>query len=281
MIKLKRELVLVDGNSLATAAYYALPPLTTSSGKPTGATYGFINSIFKLLSDFPTHFGVVFDKGTSRRKGIGGYKENRNPLPDDAYSQYEDIKRFLNCLRIPFFSRDGYEGDDILAIFAHKFHNEIPVIIATRDKDLLQLCALSNVYVMFTKFAGGNASTELVNATKVKEIMGVEASQVALLKALAGDSSDNFKGVPGIGPKTAIKLIDKHHDYAGIIKLAEEDSTYGRKIRDNLDDFKMCWDLAELRPEETKIDLGILARRPGNEEALHQFYVDMEFRQFL
>ncbi len=286
-----RKLILFDGNSVTTAAYFGVTQLSNSKGVPTNATYGFITSLFKVLlnENFPTHCGVVFDSNFSHRKEISPtYKSHRKPLDSELYEQYPYIKRFLNIMRIPYFEVQGYEGDDLLAIISTKFYKDIPIKIVTRDRDLLQLCALPNTTISLTNFSKSGASTRDMQTREVEEMLGVTPEQIIILKSLEGDSSDNIKGVPGIGRKTALKLIKEYGTLEEIVSTANSDEIrpkrIGKLIRDNIGSLYESYSLAKLITKDIfgdELTLDSLQRRPADEKALCDFYVELEFNSFL
>jgi DNA polymerase-1 len=280
------KLVLVDGNSLAVSSYFGIPKLSTKSGIPTNAVYGFISSIFKLMDDFPTHFGVVFDKGHSHRKAASStYKSHRRPMDEELRTQLPIIKEFLDVLRIPHFAKQGYEGDDILSIFTHKFCGILPIYVATRDRDLFQLCQYKDTYVIFTHMTKGKASTQVVDATKVKELMGITPEQIVYYKALAGDQSDEIPGVRGVGNKTAIKLIQEHNDLDTIVTLAKNNNLkpprLNKLIMDDIINLVASFKLGSLLVEDTFVELDNLKRVPSNENEVTKFFEKYEFNSFL
>ncbi|MDD4403125.1 MAG: hypothetical protein PHI24_15080, partial [Desulfitobacteriaceae bacterium] len=173
-------LLLIDGNSLITASYFALPPLYTSTGIPTNALKGFVDTTFKLLNDYqPTHMLVAFDSKENKRKEVyPDYKANRRELDEALFAQFEYIERFLKHMRIPILRKAGYEADDIIASFAIAFNEAMPIIVATRDKDLFRLCCFPDVRIAYSVGAG-----ELVDSDRVVDILGVLPEQVGYFKA--------------------------------------------------------------------------------------------------
>lgn len=217
------ELLLIDGNSILAAAYYAIPYLETSSGIPTSATKGFIGSIFKLLERNPTHIAVVFDQGPYLRQHIStDYKANRSPAGEDLKLQMPFVREFLTIMGISYFVKQGYEGDDIIAALVAKFNNSLPIGIVTRDKDLFQLCAFPNVYVKYAHFARGETVTEIITRDTVKSKLGVFPEQIPSYKSLVGKTADNVAGVKSIGPKTAVSLLSTYPDVFSIVSSAKQ-----------------------------------------------------------
>lgn len=281
-----KKMILIDGNSIAYASYHGLPKLTTENGFPTGALKGFINSVFKLLNSFPTHTAAIFDKGKSFRKGASSeYKSNRKETPEDLKKQFPVIKEFLHLMGISCLSKDGYEADDGIAILTNKFHRDIPIYIATRDKDLFQLTSFPNTYIIYTRIERGKSITRIMGYKEVEDYVGIKPEQLCIFKALAGDASDNIKGVPGIGKVTAIKLIKEYGDLNTIVNLAKSDKLkpprLGKLIRENIESLNLSYKLGLLKFEETDITLQDLQRRRAEDDKLIEFYKKYELKSFL
>lgn len=214
-----KRLFLIDGNSLLYRAYYAIRGLTNSKGQATNAVFGFATGLRKLLDgENPHYLGVVFDsKGPTFRHAIfKEYKATRKPMPEDLVSQLPLVKKLLGALRIPYFQKPGYEGDDLLGSLASRAaeHN-VHTVLVSHDKDLLQLVdAKTSVF---------NPVKELyLDETAVEESFGVRADQVVDVLSLWGDSSDNIPGVPGVGEKTAKNLIREFGSVAALLANAEK-----------------------------------------------------------
>lgn len=204
------RLLLIDGNAILHRAYHAIPPLTDQEGKPTGAIYGFFSILIKLYHDLkPTSIAVAFDRPapTFRKKLYKDYQAQRPKMEEDLSSQVARVHEMLEQCEIPVFEMDGYEADDILGTLSRKCQIN-DVVIVTGDRDLLQLVEDDRVLVfMPTK---GISEGKLYGEKDVVERMGVPPRQIADLKALTGDASDNYPGVVGIGPKTAVSLLLTH-----------------------------------------------------------------------
>ncbi len=272
-------LLLIDGNSLITASYFALPPLYTSTGISTNALKGFVDTVYKLLNDYqPSHMLVAFDsKENKRKEAYPDYKANRRELDEALYSQFEYIERFLKYMHIPMLRKSGYEADDIIASFTIAFNEAMPIIIATRDKDLFRLCCFPSVRIAYSVGSG-----QLVDSAGVVDMLGVLPEQVGFFKALSGDPSDNVKGVPGIGKVTASKLLNRYGDLDTIVKLAEEEALEparaGRLIRENMAELNKSFDLVRFitRPINIRIDM-LELRIPEINPELDAFFEAMEF----
>jgi len=203
------KLVLIDAFAILHRAFHAIPPLTNKKGEPTNAVYGFVSMILKVVQDLqPNSLAVCFDvkAPTFRHKEFKDYQSQRPPTADELTSQIEKAKDFLKAANIPIYLKAGYEADDLLGTIAKKSDAD-SVIIATGDKDMLQLVdEKTKIYMPIV----GLSSAKLFGQVEAKERMGVFPSQIPDLKSLMGDPSDNYPGVAGIGPKTAIKLLEKY-----------------------------------------------------------------------
>lgn len=223
MMKKEEEFILIDGNALFYRAFYALPSFTNMEGIPTGAVYGFIRMLMKLLrEEKPQYIACAFDKGrkTFRHRKSKDYKANRPAMPQELVAQIPLIKETLEAFRIPIFEEEEYEADDILGTLAKKGEKEgLRVKILTGDKDLLQVVS-SSIFVLRPK--KGISETHLFDEEEVKKELGVSPSQIADFLALAGDSSDNISGVPGIGKVTAKALIKEFDSLENLLENLEE-----------------------------------------------------------
>ena len=211
-----KKLVLIDGNSIMNRAFYGImgsKALTTKDGKYTNAIYGFLAILFKLLEDEkPDYIGVTFDlkAPTARHKMYEGYKANRKGMPTELAEQMPIIKDVLRAMNIDIIEKEGYEGDDIIGTLSRYGEQKgLEVVILSGDRDTFQL-ATDNVRINIPRTKGGKTETEIFNRKKVKEVYGIEPKQLIEVKGLQGDTSDNIPGVPGIGEKTALSLIQKY-----------------------------------------------------------------------
>ncbi|NLW16776.1 MAG: DNA polymerase I, partial [Firmicutes bacterium] len=204
----KQRLFLLDGHSLAFRAFFALPLLSTASGRFTNATYGFAMMLTRLLEDNePDYIAVAFDAGkpTERLKLYADYKGTRDKTPGEMAEQIPYIKEILAAYNIPMLELPGYEADDIIGTLAKQATAAgLETVIVTGDRDTLQLVS-ETVTVWLTR--RGITDVEVYDEAAVRERYGLEPKQLIDLKALMGDSSDNIPGVPGIGEKTGIKLL--------------------------------------------------------------------------
>jgi DNA polymerase-1 len=207
----KPLLMLFDGNALVHRAFHALPPLTVSkTGETVGAVYGFTLMLLKALSELnPSHCAVAFDlkAPTFRHQLFKEYKAHRPPTPDELVSQLGRVRELVSTLNIPIFELEGYEADDVLGTLSREAGDQgIDSVIVTGDADTMQLVS-PRTKVLYPKPRGSFSDTTLYDEAAVKERYGVAPEHIADLKGLVGDPSDNIPGIPGVGKKTAAKLI--------------------------------------------------------------------------
>ena len=222
-----KKLVLIDGNSIMNRAFYGImgsKALTTKDGKYTNAIYGFLAILFKLLEDEkPDYIGVSFDlkAPTARHKMYEGYKANRKGMPTELAEQMPIIKDVLRAMNIDIIEKEGYEGDDIIGTLSRYGEQKgLEVVILSGDRDTFQL-ATDNVRINIPRTKAGKTETEIFNREKVKEVYGIEPKQLIEVKGLQGDTSDNIPGVPGIGEKTALSLVQKYGTIDNLYKKLE------------------------------------------------------------
>ncbi|NLO73583.1 MAG: DNA polymerase I [candidate division WS1 bacterium] len=219
----KPRLLLVDGNSLLHRAFHALPPLMTSDGRPTNAIYGLAQMLVSLLEQHPPQAALVaFDAPgpTLRHQEFAEYKATRKPAPEDLAPQFSMARELVSALGLAQAELSGWEADDLISSVAQQAEGEgYEVIIVTGDRDLVQLVT-GHTDVLAT--IRGVADTRLYDLEQVREEYGLEPGQIADLKALAGDSSDNIPGVPGIGPKTATALLQQFNSVENVLEHLEE-----------------------------------------------------------
>ena len=256
-----KKLVLIDGNSIMNRAFYGImgsKMLTTKDGKYTNAVYGFLAIMFKILDDIkPEYLAVAFDmKGKLKRKELfEGYKANRHGMPDELAEQMPMIKEILKAMNIDIIEKEGYEGDDILGTLAKYGEKQgLEVTILSGDRDTFQL-ASDNITIRIPRTKAGKTETEDYNRTKVLEEYGLEPEQLIEVKALQGDTSDNIPGVPGVGPKTAISLIQRYNTVKELYEKIEagEDDLKGKQ-KENIVNNK---EMAELSRVLGEIDTNV------------------------
>ena len=204
------KIVLIDGHSILNRAYYGIPVLTNSEGKHTNAVYGFLNILFKVLEEEQAGYvAVAFDlhAPTFRHKMYEAYKGTRKPMPEELREQVPMMKEMLSAMKIPVMSLEGYEADDILGTVSRQMEREgMDVSIVSGDRDLLQL-ATEKIRIRIPKTKATGTEIEDYYAEEVQERYQVTPTEFIDVKALMGDASDNIPGVPGIGEKTATKII--------------------------------------------------------------------------
>lgn len=233
------KIMLIDGNSIVNRAFYGVPLLTNKEGKYTNGVYGFLNILFKLLDEeHPDYLAVAFDlhAPTFRHKTFDGYKGTRKGMPEELREQMPLLKEVLQTMHIPIFEQEGYEADDILGtLSALAEKNDVLPIVVSGDRDLLQIAG-EKLKVRIPKTKGGRTETEDYYAADVLEKYGVTPTEFIDMKALMGDASDNIPGVPGIGEKTAAKIIQQYHDIETAIAHAAEIKP--KKASENLAEFQ-------------------------------------------
>lgn len=285
-IKSKKErLIAIDGTSLIYRFFYAIQnEMRNKEGQSTRGTYGFLSMVFKLIEDYkPDYFAVAWDlKGpTFRHKQYEDYKANRKPMPDDLASEMPILQSVLEALDIKNLSIQGYEADDILGTISKRAENkDIDVLVVTGDRDALQL-ASDNVKVMINK--KGITNFDMYDRNAMINEYGMTPEQFIDLKALMGDSSDNIKGVPGIGKITGQKLIKEYGNIENLKKNIEEISKpklrqslteYADKLDDNKDLVTIVRDVPiEFEFEDLKFD-------QIDKEKTKEWFVKLEFKRF-
>lgn len=231
------KLVLIDGNSIMNRAFYGImgsKMLTTKDGKYTNAVYGFLAILFKLIEDVdPQYMVVAFDlkAPTARHKLYEGYKANRKGMPDELAQQMPIIKEILTAMNIDIVEMEGYEADDVLGTLSRYGENQgLEVTILSGDRDTFQL-ATDKVTIRIPRTKGGKTETDLFDRKKIIENYGLEPKQLIDVKGLQGDTSDNIPGVPGVGEKTAISLIQKFGSIENLYQKVEkgEDGLKGKQ----------------------------------------------------
>lgn len=231
------KFLVIDGSSLIHRAFFALPPLTTRQGLNTGAVYGLCNMLLKLLDDVqPKYMAVAFDKSrkTFRTELYPEYKGQRKPTPSELSEQFPLAMKVLEALGIATLELDNYEADDIIGTFAVHAPDDIEVIIVTGDQDELQLVD-KRTKVFYTK--RGISDIQIFDEAEFAEAYeGLVPKQLIELKGLMGDTSDNIPGVPGVGPKTALKLIKEYGDVETVLENISKVS--GKSLKAKLEEHK-------------------------------------------
>ncbi|MDC1212246.1 DNA polymerase I [Pelagibacteraceae bacterium] len=280
---------LIDGSGYIFRAYYALPPLSRKSdGLPTGAVSGFCSMLFKLLEDArsddskhkPTHFAVIFDSARKnfRNDIYSEYKANRTEAPDDLAPQFEYIRKAVKAFNLPSIELLNYEADDLIATYAKKITEAgAKVTVISSDKDLMQL--VSNKVRLFDPM-----KSRVIGEKEVIEKFGVKPDQVIDVQSLAGDSSDNVPGVPGIGIKTAAELINKYKNLDKLLSKASEIPQNKRRetLLANKDKALLSKQLVTLKDDvPVKNDPDEFLIKDVDKDKLYEFLREMEFNRIL
>lgn len=252
-----KKLMIIDGSSLLYRAFFALPPLKNALGTPTNAVYGFLTMLIKLYEEIvPDYVVVAFDKGkqTFRTEMYSDYKGNRPDAPDDLRPQFALIREVLESLGLRVIEEEGFEGDDIIGSLSKKLGSpDLAIKIITGDRDSLQLVD-DYAHVFLTK--KGISDMLEVTPHNMEEIYGYGPDKVIEMKALMGDSSDNIPGVPGVGEKTALKLINAYGNLDGVYDHIDDIS--GKKLKERLIDNKELAFLSKvLATIKTDMDLQV------------------------
>lgn len=234
------KIVLIDGHSILNRAFYGLPDLTNSEGLHTNAVYGFLNILFKILDEEkPQYLTVAFDLSTPtfRHKMFDAYKGTRKPPVPEFREQVPLMKEVLKAMGITCVQMEGYEADDLLGTIAKRSEaNGLEVSVISGDRDLLQL-ATDKIKIRIPKTKGGKTTIEDYHAQQVQELYGVTPTEFIDVKALMGDTSDNIPGIPGVGEKTATKIIAQYHSIENAYEHVDEIKPNKAKesLRDNYD----------------------------------------------
>jgi len=279
------ELFLIDGNSLAYRAFFALPEsIATSDGRPTNAIYGLASMLVKIIDEHaPAGVVVAWDAGWSgREKTFEEYKAQRKPRPDLLREQWPNLMPLVEAFGYTNVRVEGYEADDVIASLARQAREaEIPVMVVTGDRDAYQLVG-EGIRVMST--SRGITETKVYDTAAVEERYGVPPERIVDLMGLRGDTSDNIPGVPGIGEKIATQLLQKFGDLEGVLASVEEISGAKRKqnLTEHAEDARMSKQLATLHYDiETGVDLGEVMAAEPDRGALREFMREFELRAVL
>jgi len=248
-----KKLLLIDANSIIHRSFHALPPFTTPEGKPSGAIYGLASILLKLWrDDRPDYAAALFDRPepTFRDEKYAEYKAQRPPTADELISQLIEAHNLFAAFGIKTFEKPGYEADDLIATLAEEFKTvpDVQVVILTGDRDTLQMVEGDKLVVQ--TFNKGVSDTTIYNEQAVIEKYGIAPKQMVDYKALVGDSSDNIKGVPGVGPKTALELIKRFGTVKEMYKQLDggsaKDAAALTKIRERFGAFRKEAELSEM-----------------------------------
>ena len=256
---MENKLAIIDGSSLLYRAFYALPPTMTSpDGVPTNAVYGFLRMLLSLYRELdPAYVAVTFDKDrqTFRTEMYDGYKATRKPAPAELVPQFDLILEVMHVMGVAVYSLSGYEGDDVLGTLSARYEKELPVAIVTGDRDALQLASDRTTVYLTQK---GISSMSEMTPKAVEEKYGITPSQVIDMKALMGDTADNIPGVPGIGEKTALKLLTQYKTLDNLYAHVDEiKGAQGKKVAAGKDMAYLSYKLAAIKrdvPMETTLE---------------------------
>lgn len=280
------KLLILDGNSLMNRAFYALPPLTNSEGLHTNGVFGFTSMLFKMKEEIePDYIVCTFDRKapTFRHKEYEDYKAGRKKMPPELAEQFPIVKELLTLMDINIFEIDGFEADDLIGTLAVCAEEKgIEVYIVTGDRDALQL-ASDHVKVVITK--KGITEKEIYDKQRMIDEFGVTPTQFIDVKGLMGDASDNIPGVPGIGEKTAFKLIQSYGSIENVLNNLE--SISGKKVKENLDNYseqaifsKKLATIMTNVPIELDFD-SIKSKEKFDGEALRKMFFKLQFKSLI
>ncbi|HUV39390.1 MAG TPA: 5'-3' exonuclease H3TH domain-containing protein, partial [Planctomycetota bacterium] len=276
---MSKKLYLIDGHAHIYSAYYAIRGLTAPDGRPINAVYGFTGMLQKILRRDPDYVAVVLDAGarTFRNDLFDRYKATRKPMPDDLVSQLPLIDDVVEAHGIRTVKLEGFEADDIIATLAREAEKKgFEVFILTTDKDAQQLLS-DRVHIY------DNRKDRTIDVATLAGEKGITPAQVVDMMALSGDTSDNVPGVPGIGPKTALELIQKYGTLDEV--LAHTDEIPGKKRQENLRNFadqaRLSRDLVTL-DDHVKLDISVddLRIAPADRERMLELFREWGFKRF-
>jgi DNA polymerase-1 len=276
-----KKIFLIDGSSYLYRAFHAMPPLTTSTGLPTGAVKGVTNMLRNLRKENPdSYYLSIFDaKGKNFRHDIyKDYKANRPPMPEDLREQLSPLKEICNAMGMPVIEIPKVEADDVIATLAVMGSQQgMPIVISSLDKDLMQLVEDPLVKMMNTM------NNQIYDVAGVEEKFGVHPNQIIDYLAIVGDTSDNIPGVPKVGPKTAVKWLGEFKTLQGIIDNADSlTGVVGQNFRDSIPDLDRNIELVTLKKDvELKVSLEDLLMAEENQEELNKLFTSLEFKTWI
>ncbi len=276
-----KKVFLIDGSSYLYRAFHAMPPLTTSTGLPTGAVKGVTNMLRNLRKENPdSYYLSIFDaKGKNFRHDIyKDYKANRPPMPEDLREQLSPLKEICNAMGMPVIEIPNVEADDVIATLAVMGSQQgMPMVISSLDKDLMQLVKDPLVKIMNTM------NNQIYDVAGVEEKFGVHPTQIVDYLAIVGDTSDNIPGVPKVGPKTAVKWLSEFKNLQGIIDNADSlTGVVGQNFRDSIQDLDRNVELVTLKKDvDLKVSLEDLLKAEENQEELNKLFASLEFKTWI
>ncbi len=283
------RLFLIDAYALIYRAFFAFinRPLTNSKGENTSAPFGFANFLIEIRDKYqPDYLAVVFDAGNSHREKVyPEYKATREKMPDELRASLPRVRELVAGFNDALVELDGYEADDVIGTLAVKARGAgLEAVIVSGDKDLYQLVG-PGIHLLNPGRGGPTGvAAEWVDESNAHEKFGIPSSQVVDYLALIGDSSDNIPGARGVGPKTALKLLEEYGSVDAILEHAEEIS--GKRARESLtenaDEVRLSMELVTIMTDlDLELDLEALKVREPDKERLHRFFVEMEFRRLM
>lgn len=279
------KFVIIDGHAILHRAYHALPPLTTADGQQMNAVYGFASMLLRIVEELaPTHIAVAFDlpAPTFRKKLFAGYQSKRPKMEDGLSGQIPLVRHMLDIMHIAAFACEGFEADDVMGTMAQQLvKHRMDVVIVTGDRDLLQLV---NGHVKLYMPIKGISDSKLFGEKEVEEKFGIPPLSIIDYKALIGDQSDNYPGVAGIGPKTAVALIKQFGTIETLYKdiTTVEKEGLRQKLIANKDNAFLSKELATIvhtAPVTVAIDECKVA--PWNNEDILRLFEAWQFRSLL
>ena len=276
-----KKVFLIDGSSYLYRAFHAMPPLTTSTGLPTGAVKGVTNMLRNLRKENPdSYYLSIFDaKGKNFRHDIyKDYKANRPPMPEDLREQLSPLKEICNAMGMPVIEIPKVEADDVIATLAVMGSQKgMPMVISSLDKDLMQLVEDPLVKMMNTM------NNQIYDVAGVEEKFGVHPTQIVDYLAIVGDTSDNIPGVPKVGPKTAVKWLSEFKNLHGIIDNADSlTGVVGQNFRDSIQDLDRNVELVTLKKDvDLKVSLEELLKAKENQKELNKLFLSLEFNTWI
>ncbi|MGI5825886.1 MAG: 5'-3' exonuclease [Patescibacteria group bacterium] len=282
----KDTLVLIDGNAILHRAYHALPPLTTRSGEMVNAVYGFATMLLRILNDLnPKCIAVSFDtsKSVFRHQEFIGYKANRKEMDQELVSQIQKVHDLVKAFNIPIYAVDGYEADDVIGSIAKQAAEQgEKVLIVTGDKDFMQL--VDDEKIMLYMPTRGLSEAQIIGESEVIEKMGIKPEQIVDYKGLVGDPSDNYPGVPGIGPKTAIELLNRFGSVEEIYKNLDkiDSKVLAEKLTQGLESAVLSKKLAQILTDApVEIKLEDCVSLDYDKETVIAFFKELGFRSLV
>ena len=283
--KTRPRLFLIDGYALIYRAFFAMisRPLTTTRGENTSAAFGFVRFLLKILEEYePDYLGVVLDAGTSARSiRYPGYKATREKMPDDLRASLPRIRELIQAFRVPVIQVADHEADDVIGTLARKAASEgLEAVVVSGDKDFYQLIGPGIALLNPGRGGAANVEEEWVDERNASERLGVPPAHVVDYLALIGDSSDNIPGARGIGPKTAIQLIEEYGSVPAILAHAQDIS--GKRAREALvaaaDDVRLSHELVTIQEDvPVALDLNALRVVEPDRVRLRDLFVELEF----